>query len=134
MNKHIELLKIISSCTGIDEKMILSKHRGRKYVNARQLLCYYLRTKYKYRLQEIGNLFGMHHSSIMHNIQMIKTMLEINDKLICDYINKIDFEIMHSDINVPDKIVIHINPYLNSHEILTKLKKEYNTCKVEIAL
>lgn len=134
MNKHIELIKIISEITGINENLILGKDRTRKIVNARQLLCYYLRIRYKYKLQTIGNLFNMHHSSIMHSICFIKTMIEINDQLILDYIKQIDLYILNSNINIPDKIIIQVDPLLNSNEIIAKLKKEYNTCDIEISL
>lgn len=133
-NKHEILLEIIVRIVGLKNDDILSKNRKRKNMIGRQLLCYYLRKKFKYKLQVIANILNSHHSSIMHNITAIDNMIYTNDKFTNDLIIKIDKEISDSIINIPKKIIINIPDKYDYIMLFEQIKKNYKHLNVEIVL
>lgn len=133
-NKHDVLISIIAEICKISECELTGKNRKRKNMIARQLLCHYLRKKFKYKLQVIANILDSHHSSIMHNITAIDNMIETNDKVTNDLIIKLDKEISESVINIPKKIIINIPDKYDYLTLFDQIKKNYKYLNVEIVL
>ena len=129
---HDELLSIISEVSGISKKDIIGKVRSRSFMIPRQLLCYYLRKKYKYKLVDIAQLFNAHHSSIIHSVKQIETMISINDHETISLIHLIDNKIKDHKIDLPKKIVITVPNELDHITIFSIVSKQFNSCKVEI--
>jgi hypothetical protein len=68
-----EILKVVSSVTGISIEDIKSKTRTRKIVSARQMYCAYMegQTAVVYSLQEIGASVNIDHTSVLHNKKVV---------------------------------------------------------------
>ena len=129
---HNELLEIISEVSEITQKDITGKVRSRKFMIPRQLLCYYLRKKYRYKLVDIAAIFNGHHSSIIHSIKQIDSMIFINDHETINLIQLIDNKIKDHKISIPKKIVLTIPNELDHMTIYAIISKQFNNCKVEI--
>lgn len=130
---HEELLEIISEVSGIEKSKITGKTRSRIFMIPRQLLCYYLRKKYKYKLVEIAELFNAHHSSVIHSVKQIETMIFINDYETIRLIQLIDNKIKDHKISLPKKLIITIPNELDHMTIYAIISKQFNNCKVEIS-
>ena len=133
-NKHEVLISIIAEICKISECDLIGKNRKRKNMVARQLLCYYLRKKFKYKLQVIANILDSHHSSIMHNITAIDNMIDTNDKITIELILLIDQYISESVINIPKKIIINIPDKYDYLALFDQIKKNYKYLNIEIVL
>ncbi|MDL2288301.1 chromosomal replication initiator protein DnaA [Oscillospiraceae bacterium OttesenSCG-928-F05] len=59
-----------------DKEELLSSKRGKQTVLARHMAIYLIRTMTKASLQDIGKIFGRHHSTIMHSVELIEGMLD----------------------------------------------------------
>lgn len=133
-NKHEVLISIIAEICKISKCDLIGKNRKRKNMVARQLLCYYLRKKFKYKLQVIANILDSHHSSIMHNITAIDNMIDTNDKITIELILLIDQYISESVINIPKKIIINIPDKYDYLALFDQIKKNYKYLNIEIVL
>lgn len=129
---HEKLLEIISEVSGIEKSKITGKIRSRNFMIPRQLLCYYLRKKYKYKYVNIAELFDAHHSSIIHSVKQIETMIFINDYETINLIQLVDSKIKDHKIDLPKKIVITVPNELDYMTIYSIISKQFNTCKVEV--
>jgi hypothetical protein len=130
---HDELLSIISEVSGIEKDKITGKVRSRSFMIPRQLLCYYLRKKYKYKLVDIAQLFNAHHSSIIHSVKQIEIMISIRDHETISLITLIDNKIKDTLIDLPKKVILTIPNNLDYMTIFAVISKQFNNCKVEIS-
>lgn len=130
---HEELLSIISEVSGVSKKDITGKVRTRAFMIPRQLLCYYLRKKYKYKLIDIAAIFNGHHSSVMHSCKQIDTMIFIRDHETLSLINLVDAKIKESLIDLPKKVIVTIPNNLDYMVIFAIISKQFNNFKVEIS-
>lgn len=130
---HEELLEIISEVSGIEKSKITGKIRSRNFMIPRQLLCYYLRKKYKYKYVNIAELFDAHHSSIIHSVKQIETMISIRDHETLSLITLVDAKIKDTLIDLPKKVIITIPNNLDYMTIYAIISKQFNNCKVEIS-
>ena len=89
------LLEAVQSVTGIKKENIIKKNRSRKLLYPRQVICYILKSYYEYTYKAIGRLFNQHHTSVMHSVSSIETMLFINDSIICELVNNINAELIN---------------------------------------
>ena len=121
-----ELLGIISTVSGQPREKIISKERYRNYVIPRQLLCFYLREKYNYKLVSIGKQLGIDHTSVIHAIKKVHEMISINDPITLQYISLIDTELMNnSRINQATKIIVHIPGNIDAEIIGAIIRTQY---------
>ena len=67
-------LSVIEDFTGIDREDILSRRHYRKFVQARQLLCYTLKEQ-GFKLVEIGRRINRDNSTVMHALQIAQDMV-----------------------------------------------------------
>jgi hypothetical protein len=94
-NHFSNLLEAVSIVTGINQEEIIKKNRSRKLLYPRQAICYFLKSYYGYTYKAIGRHFNQHHTSVMHSVSSIESMLFINDNIICDLVNRINAELVN---------------------------------------
>jgi hypothetical protein len=109
-DNHFEnLLDAVSRVTGINQNEIIKKNRSRKLLYPRQAICYILKSYYGYTYKAIGRLFDQHHTSVMHSVSSIESMLFINDNIICDLVNRINAELVNlGHFKGYKKLVVHV--------------------------
>jgi len=126
-DKAMELLRLVSSITGINTADILSRERKQSFVLSRQLIAYYLRYRYNYKLQQIGRFFNIHHTTILNSLSKISNMIDINDSLTVSIMVELDQLISINDIlTVPHTLTIHLNASFDSVMIAKSIEQQYN--------
>ncbi|MCH5314637.1 MAG: chromosomal replication initiator protein DnaA [Eubacterium sp.] len=86
------ILEEVSRTTGITIDEIYSSKQKASISHARQVVFYIIRTVTNMTLEDIGEEFGRHHSSVMYNIAQIEKKMKEDSKLsrqINDIINNI---------------------------------------------
>ena len=130
--KATELLRLISIVTSISEADILSRERKASFVLSRQILAYYLRYRYNYKLQQIGRFFNTHHTTILNSLSKISNMIDINDSLTVSIMAELDTLISSNDIlTVPHTLTIQLTAAHDSVMIAKSIEQQYN-CTVLI--
>jgi len=71
---------IIDKYNELYHKDIRAVRRDRELVIPRQCLFYILRKQYNMPYQQIGDVFGMNHASVIHGERVIDDMLSIGDR------------------------------------------------------
>ena len=127
INKATELLRLISKVTNISEADILSRERKASFVLSRQILAYYLRYRYNYKLQQIGRFFNTHHTTILNSLSKIANMIDINDQLTISIMAELDNLISINDtLTIPKKLTIQLSASHDSVMIAKMIEKEFN--------
>jgi len=93
-SNFVNLCQAVFNVTGYDMAALTNRNRSRRVLYPRQIIAYLLRHYYGYTFKAIGTLFNQHHTSVMHSISNIETMVSINDPIITILIAKINTELM----------------------------------------
>jgi len=91
----VNICQAVQNVTGYNINDLTKRNRSRKVLYPRQIIAYFLRTYYNYTLKSIAMLFKQHHTSVMHSINSIETMISINDPIITDLITQINSELIN---------------------------------------
>jgi len=81
------VLQAVCQRFGLTTQDILGDQRSREVLMARQIAMYLLREKAQLPLQQIGQMFGKNHSTVLHAYNRVKTSLNKDKELnsiICD--------------------------------------------------
>jgi chromosomal replication initiator protein len=74
------IISAVEKYTRIEFSEFMKKSRKRKLSEARKLYCYFMRTKLKWELKEIGETIGgRDHTTVIHNINVYKDLYETDD-------------------------------------------------------
>jgi chromosomal replication initiation ATPase DnaA len=65
----MDIVRIVSKHTGIPVAYLKGKRRKRNLSQARWMIFYLAHVKQKFTLQEIGNVLGVDHTSVLHGVQ-----------------------------------------------------------------
>jgi hypothetical protein len=97
------LIQVVSNATGLSKAGILKNTRERKRVNARKILVYLLRERYNMGWTRMGELMGLHHSTLIHNYNYVISsyrfdleIKEIKDKV--DVVTKEQEDVMKKSL------------------------------------
>lgn len=75
------IISAVEKYTRIEFSEFMKKSRKRKLSEARKLYCYFMRTKLKWELKEIGETIGgRDHTTVIHNINVYKDLYETDDE------------------------------------------------------
>jgi hypothetical protein len=91
----VNICQAVQNVTGYNINDLTKRNRSRKVLYPRQVIAYFLRSYYGYTFKRIGTLFNQHHTSVMHSIESIESMISINDPIITDLITKINSELIN---------------------------------------
>lgn len=72
------MIEKISLITGVSIPDIFSKSRKSEIVEARQLYCYLIRKHLS--LHKIGKIININHATVVHSVNVINKLIEVNDK------------------------------------------------------
>jgi chromosomal replication initiator protein len=70
------IIESVVRATDVSMEDIQSKLRLREVVEARHLICYFLRNHTMMPLQKIGNLINRDHSTVIHGYKTVKNLIE----------------------------------------------------------
>ena len=72
-----KIVKVVSEHTGINAKDIVSRKKKQKIADARHLAIYAITQHLpKYTLEEIGEIFGRNHSTIIHSRNSFSALMD----------------------------------------------------------
>jgi len=94
-DKHIEnICRIVFNYFDVPLEIIKKKNRQAQLVRAKQFTAYFLRREVnKTSLSEIGKIFDLDHATILHSINKIKGVIEV-DKEYRNYHNELSSKMM----------------------------------------
>lgn len=126
-SNFVNLCLAVQNVTGYDMVALTKRNRSRKVLYPRQIVQYFLRSYYGYTFVQIGELFKQHHTSIMHSISSIETMISINDPIITDLIAKINGELVKmGHFNGRKLLQVYVPIGSDLDGLKTLLIKKYN--------
>jgi hypothetical protein len=128
MNKD-QLLQIVSEISGVPAELILQKNRKRKFLIPRQIYSYLLRKKLKLTLHQIGEILGSDHTTVIHSVQKVEELLEIQDDLLCNLYYDIEQQV-HITFREPLRFIITFPMGKLLQNELSEIEERYG-CKVE---
>jgi chromosomal replication initiation ATPase DnaA len=82
-----EVIEILSRKLGVD---ITDKSRKRDVTTARFVAFHWLREN-GYTCVEVGDMFGVHHSTVSYGVRVIEDFLSIGDKMVKEVYDKLMF-------------------------------------------
>jgi hypothetical protein len=91
----VNICQAVFNVTGYNINELTKRNRSRKVLYPRQVIAYFLRSYYNYTFKGIGQLFNQHHTSVMHSIESIESMISINDPIITNLITQINSELIN---------------------------------------
>jgi hypothetical protein len=123
----INICQAVFNVTGFNMDALTKRNRSRKVLYPRQVIQYLLRSYYGYTFKGIGTLFNQHHTSVMHSIESIETMISINDPIITDLITKINTQLMNlGHFKGHKKILMYVPIQTDIERLKTALIEKYN--------
>lgn len=100
LNNRINwIVKVVSDFYGIEIRLIFSKSRRQDIVEARHILAYCLREKYRLSFPVLGKILNRDHTSIMHACENSITLIANNKE-----VNKLVKSILKKDDGYLDEI------------------------------
>jgi len=76
--KELEILEYVSKTFKVSKTAMLSKSRKKEIVIAKMFIFFYLRNYLYHSFQQIGNMFDMKHSSIIHSLKTFEDLCQTN--------------------------------------------------------
>ena len=120
------LCQAVFNVTGHDMVALTKRNRSRKVLYPRQIIAYLLRHYYGYTFKAIGLLFNQHHTSVMHSIGSIETMISINDPIITDLITKINTQLINlGHFKGHKKVLMYVPIQTDLERLKTALIEKY---------
>ena len=118
------LVDIISSVSGVEKKDILGKERYRKFVIPRYIFGYIAKRRYGYTYEQIGEVLGSHHSTVIYSVNKVADLIDIQDeylvpiyKGVLDAINKVSCE--------PVKVIVEFDNFEDVNEAIIDMVHRY---------
>jgi hypothetical protein len=123
----VNICQAVQIVTGYDINDLTKRNRSRKVLYPRQVIAYFLRSYYGYTFKGIGMLFNQHHTSVMHSIESIESMISINDPIITDLITKINAELINlGHFKGHKKLVMYVPIQTDVERLKTLLIEKFN--------
>ena len=88
MEKRI--IMAVEKATALSINEIINGGRKREIVVARQIAMYLIRLHCGHTLKSIGEMFNLHHASVIHSIRSVTDGLLVNDQVTCDTLRKVN--------------------------------------------
>jgi len=124
--KFVNICEAVQKVTGYNINDLTKRNRSRKVLYPRQVIAYFLRSYYGYTFKGIGMLFNQHHTSVMHSIESIESMISINDPIITDLITKINTELINmGHFNGFKRITMYVPIQTDVDSLKTLLIEKY---------
>jgi len=121
------LCQAVFNVTGFDMAALTNRNRSRRVLYPRQVIAYLLRHYYGYTFKSIGTLFNQHHTSVMHSISSIESMVSINDPIITTLIAKVNAELMNlGHFKGHKKVLMYVPIQTDIERLKTLLIDKYN--------
>lgn len=76
------------------------RSRERSVCEGRQLAAYILRVRYGMTLYSVGRILNVDHSTIVHSVKTIRTLLQIDKKFVFRWKSIIDYTELEQDLEI----------------------------------
>lgn len=126
-----KLVSIVTICSGVSKNDFFSSSRSRPIVLARHLFFYIARYKLGHKLVPIAKFVGRDHATVMHGIDTVANLLDINDSQAQTIYLRI-IEAITREYSQPAQLVVNCPNSYTAQEIAVMLTRDYN-CKVQPA-
>lgn len=122
------LLEVICEKCDISVNEVFGKSRKKKVVLAREVFAHFARNYVGMKFAEIGDMFGKHHSTVIHWCDVVKDYLSVDDEIVCNIIHQVENRLKDCDeLNVKLSVICPFNA--NIFEIGEFLVEKYG-CRV----
>ncbi len=74
--KGEQIIKAVERCSGVSEKLIVGRGRGRKVALARQIAMYLVREDLEWSLAKVGARFGRDYTTVLSNCNKIRILMD----------------------------------------------------------
>jgi hypothetical protein len=119
------ILQNCSEVSGVSIEKIKSKDRFRHIVVVRQIYCYIAKKYFSYTLLEIGKSINRDHSSVIHSIELVEKMIELNDPLICSHYEAI-MDKLKKERKKEIVFSIMLNDLVDPNTMVEEIQKKYD--------
>ena len=120
-----QILELIEQVTNVKKSDIIGTQRFKKIIFARHLYCHFAREKTNATLTQIGNSINRHHSTVINSLDLISDMIDIDDEMTKDYLNKINLKILNQ-FQQDQKLEIILPFDADIKKVILYLQYEYN--------
>jgi len=79
-----DILRTVADYYGVEREDIVSKCQRKTMLRARHVAMYLIRTLTQHSLPEIGRSFNRYHTSVLHAVRRINTLLQSDEVLKAD--------------------------------------------------
>lgn len=87
-NRMDSVATAVSFCSGFSISELKAKTKKWDVVSARNIFCYICKEKKKVTLSAIGKYLNKDHTTIMHSVKQVKKLIESDDEIIVQLLNK----------------------------------------------
>lgn len=123
------LVDLVSEICKIDKQKVFKRDRFKDVVLSRHVVCYFARNYLMMKLDEIGKWLNIHHSSVIHGINKVGTLIEIGDEMYVDVVKQTNYMIgekYEQDVRLVMIVPFHVNIV----DMAKDLQERYN-CKLK---
>jgi len=127
INKEF-LLDLVCDVCDVNRQEVFGKCRKKKVVLAREVFAYFARNYVGMKFAEIGGVFGKHHSTVIHWLNVVHDYMEVKDEMVCNVINQVESRLKDcEEISIKLSVICPFNT--NIFEIGEFLVQKYG-CRV----
>jgi chromosomal replication initiation ATPase DnaA len=83
-----KMIRAACKITNADYSQTMLGKRKRECIEAKRLVCYFLRRYTKMTLSNIGKHLLIDHATVMHHTKQFNNLIEVNDAIIFEYLTK----------------------------------------------
>lgn len=123
-----ELLEVICLINKQEIDRVKGRKRFKELVFTRQLFYYFAKSYYGATLREIQEVINVHHSTILHSVELINDLIYIKDQITLGRIERIKAYI--KERFQMDKMVSIYIPFEVNHQELCKMLIERFNCRI----
>lgn len=82
------MLRAACRITNADYEKTINRSRKRECIDAKGIVCFFLRKYTRMTLSSIGKHLKVDHATVMHHCRKFDNMIEINDSIVLEYMRK----------------------------------------------
>lgn len=83
-----DMLRSACEITKADYDKTINRSRKRECIDAKGIVCYFLRRYSRMTLTKIGEALKLDHATIMHHVKKFNDLVDVNDAIIMQYVTK----------------------------------------------
>jgi hypothetical protein len=116
-----------------DIRTLMTRSRCRNYVLARQLGMKVMREYLHMGLTPIARVFGMHHTSVIHNLSSLNDLLATYDDLACKQWDRVltDHRLRHIIHDSDQRVCLLIPKHIDLLQFMDHVRLRFPDCEID---